>query len=118
MINKSDLTRITESLINERDQIQKSLSNIKRDDPFSNPERVNDNANSGTDAFEESEHLRLEVQEETLVSHLSDITKGLSRIESKTYGICTSCNKLINIKRLLANPSAIVCISCEKKRNP
>jgi DnaK suppressor protein len=109
------LEKITGVLSAEKAQIEKALKNLKRDDPFSDPGRVNDNADSGTDAYEESEHLRIEAQEEALKTQLSAINTVEKMIADGTYGICISCGKPIDTDRLAAMPTALVCISCEKK---
>ena len=114
-ISDDILKKITTNLTEEKAKIEKTLKNLDRDDPFSNPDRVNDNADSGTDALEESEHIRIEVQEEAMQAQLVAINEALKRIADDTYGTCTSCGKLIDSDRLLTMPTATVCISCEKK---
>jgi RNA polymerase-binding transcription factor DksA len=114
-IPDTTLSKIKESLSSEKVQIEKALKNLKRDDPFSDPGRINDNADPGTDAFEDSEHLRIEVQEEAVQAQLAAINAALDRIAGGTYGTCSSCGKPIDPDRLLAMPTATVCISCEKK---
>lgn len=109
------LSTIKEKLSTEKAHIEKALKNLDRDDPFSDPERTNDNADSGTDAFEESEHMRIEAQEDALKSQLAAIIAAESRIASGTYGVCASCGKDIDPERLAAMPTATVCISCEKQ---
>lgn len=112
-ISPDTLGKITTQLSEEKKKIEKTLKNLKRDDPFSDPGRAN--ADSGTDAFEENEHLRIEAQEEAMQTQLLAINEALGRIVSKTYGICSSCGQAIDVERLLAIPTATVCISCEKK---
>lgn len=109
------LLKITANLSTEKEKIEKALKNLKRDDPFLDPERANDNADSGTDAFEESEHLRIEAQEEAVQAQLTAINAALVRMAKGTFGTCSSCGKLIDPDRLLTMPTATVCISCEKK---
>lgn len=47
---------------------------------------------------------------------LNSINDALKKIASGTYGICEECEDLINENRLLANPAAILCISCQEEK--
>ena len=114
-ISTSTFEKIKESLAREKTQIENALRNLKRDDPFLDPERTNDSADSGTDAFEDSEHLRIETQEKAMETQLSAIQAAEQRIANNTYGTCLSCGQPIDVERLIAMPTASVCISCEKK---
>jgi DnaK suppressor protein len=52
--------------------------------------------------------------EETLSGELRDITKALSMIEKKTYGVCKYCKKPIAEERLRARPTSGSCVECKK----
>ncbi len=108
---------IRETLEKEQEQIQNSLSNLKRDDPFNDPSRTEDNASADTDAFEDSEHLRIETQANELRLQLMQIEEALGSIAKGTYGVCTSCGAAIDKNRLLAIPATKVCITCEQKNS-
>lgn len=118
MIPSTKLQIISESLKKEKTRIGKTLADFHRDDPFSSPDRVNDNAAPDTDAFEENEHMRIEAQEEELTTQLTSIESALEQIEQGSYGICTSCGRAIDEARLLAIPTTTLCIDCEKKLYP
>ena len=44
--------------------------------------------------------------------HILAINTAVARIESGDYGYCYDCGELINPKRLEADPTARLCISC------
>jgi RNA polymerase-binding transcription factor DksA len=44
---------------------------------------------------------------------LEDIEAALARVESGTYGRCTSCGEQIPPARLEAMPAATVCVACK-----
>ncbi len=46
-------------------------------------------------------------------SALIDIDAALARVESGTYGRCTSCGEQIPSARLEAVPAATVCVACK-----
>ena len=47
---------------------------------------------------------------------LQQVDDALSRIESRQYGVCASCEDTLNLKRLQAVPWATLCISCQEKQ--
>ncbi|MBI2616801.1 TraR/DksA C4-type zinc finger protein [Candidatus Gottesmanbacteria bacterium] len=110
------LKRIHENLSREKHKINTTLSSLKAQDPFSDPDRLNDNAASDTDAIEEISHERMEALEKELKRRMVDIEEALERIKKGTYGRCHSCKKMIEDERLAINPTALYCVSCERKR--
>lgn len=45
---------------------------------------------------------------------IEEICQALKRIESGTFGICGHCEEEIPHQRLMANPTATLCINCQK----
>jgi DnaK suppressor protein len=45
-----------------------------------------------------------------------DINEALIKIEKGTYGICAECEEQIPKGRLLANPSATLCVQCQEEK--
>jgi DnaK suppressor protein len=41
---------------------------------------------------------------------------ALDRMEQGSYGICLSCDGEIAVKRLMAEPTALLCVDCQEKR--
>lgn len=110
------LKKIRDHLIREKKKVDTNLSSLKSQDPFSDPDRLNDNAASDTDAKEEISHERMEALEKELRVHMTEIEETLTRIQKGTYGKCLSCGKMINADRLAVKPTALYCMDCERKR--
>jgi DnaK suppressor protein len=47
---------------------------------------------------------------------LQQVDEALSRIAERRYGVCISCEDVMNLKRLQAVPWASLCISCQEKQ--
>jgi len=107
---------IYQNLVGLKDKIEKRISSLKMQDPYSDPDRVNDNAASDTDAKEESTHERTEAIEKVLKSSLEEINLALERIKKGTYGKCLNCRKKISLDRLAIKPTALYCVECERKK--
>ncbi len=89
---------------------------LKKEDPYINVDRVNDNAASDAEAAEESGHERVAALGRELDKALIEIRKSLTRIKIGKYGICEKCGKMIDTDRLAIKPTAGLCIECEKKK--
>lgn len=109
------LKKIKENLLEEQKKLKVRLNKINLEDPFADPDRVNDNAASDTDAKEEVDHERIEALREEIKADLKAIEETLERIKKGTYGFCGNCGKMIDTDRLNINPTAKFCMSCEKK---
>jgi len=46
---------------------------------------------------------------------LQRIEAALQRVAAGSYGICTRCEDEIGIRRLQANPAAVLCIECAER---
>ena len=46
---------------------------------------------------------------------LLDIESAIRSIEKGKYGICTRCNKPIEVERLEIKPDATMCVSCQSE---
>lgn len=110
------LKKIQDRLTAERKKVDTTISSLKSQDPFSDPDRLNDNAASDTDAKEEISHERMQALEKELRLHMSEIEQALERVKKGTYGKCLSCSGVINSDRLGAVPTALYCLDCEKKK--
>lgn len=100
----------------EKTRALKRIDELSAQDPFNDPDRVNDNAASDTEAGEESNHDRMEALIRELQSTVADIDTALMRIGNGTYGLCAVCGKNIGIERLQIMPAAVLCLECEQKK--
>lgn len=111
---KKLLAPIAKYFEKEKRKTQKRLSSLEKEDPFADKDRLIDNAASDTEAKEQFGHLRIETLKRELVDRLRKIEKALFRIKRGKYGICERCGKMIDTERLAANPTAHLCVKCEK----
>ncbi len=109
------LRELRERLEKDKQTVSKRLEELQKQDPFSNPDRLNDNASDDTEAGEESGHDRVSAIVDELKSRLLDIDAALLRMDNGTYGTCTNCGQLTQEARLRILPAATLCLDCEKK---
>lgn len=96
--------------------LEKRKKAISKDDPFSDAERVNDNAASDTEADEQFGHARASAINKELSKNIINIRKALSRIKIGKYGICEDCGQMIDTDRLIAFPETTFCAKDAAKR--
>lgn len=99
---------------------EKKLEERKKDltgaDPFTDPNRVNDNAATDTEAAEQVGHERISALKREIDKGLINVRKTLTKIKIGKYGICEGCRQLIDTDRLAVNPTAELCIKCAKEK--
>ncbi|KKP32697.1 MAG: hypothetical protein A2312_03915 [Candidatus Staskawiczbacteria bacterium RIFOXYB2_FULL_32_9] len=123
MLTKKDIEALKEKLEIEKEKLTKELESFAIKDKelehnwnaqFPNKEK-GDKEEEADDATEYENLISLE---HSLELKLRDITLALEKIiksENGKYGICESCNKDIEEKRLQACPEAKLCMSCNKE---
>jgi len=100
-------------LLGEQQKLLKRKDSLKKEDPFEDVSRVDDNADIGKEASEQWGHQRVEVLKTEVDKTLINIRKALTKIKIGRYGLCENCAVMIDTDRLAINPTAALCIKCE-----
>jgi RNA polymerase-binding transcription factor DksA len=111
------LKTIKEHFEEEKQTLAERIAELVKQDPFSNPERINDNAALDMEASEESDHDRVAALVDELKAKLQGVEEALVRIDNGTYGSCVECSNMIDTDRLSILPMATLCLSCEQKKS-
>lgn len=99
----------------EKERLENQIEELKKEDPFLDPEHVSDNAAIDTDVREQVGHENIEAQVKNLEKKLQLIDQAIKNIKKDKYGICERCHRTIPQKRLELIPEALYCVDCEKK---
>ncbi len=99
--------QLREDLESERDELQKSLSELTTDGADA-PDFDENFADSAQVAAEQGENLALAA---ALRDRFDEVEGALARIEAGTYGVCTVCGDEISATRLEAMPATPFCIT-------
>lgn len=113
-LTDQDIQTIDKKLHEEEKKLKDQIAELTSQDPFSNPDRLTDNAASDTDAKEESVHDQYQALVSELQGRLDNVTAARKRIADDAYGRCQQCNKPIESNRLLALPYAKLCVTCSE----
>ncbi len=96
--------------------LEKRKKVIEEEDPFTDTDRLVDNASPDTDAAEQFGHARVSAIKEQLERKIIQTRKALTQVRIGRYGICEDCGKMIDTDRLMIYPEATLCAKCQKKR--
>jgi len=99
----------------ETKNLQKQIAELKKSDPFADPDHASDNAAVDTDVREQVGHDTIEAEVKALQRKLTDINLAMVKMQKEKYGACERCGKSIPIARLKILPEARYDVECEKK---
>lgn len=114
-----EISYLKNKLLTEKETVIKTLkvnqefiedSNIK-EDIGELTSYDNHPADAGSELFEKEKSYALEKHS---LGYLRDIEDSLERIHDSSYGICDFCGKEIGFERLDAQPTAKLCIDCQR----
>jgi len=110
------LLGLKKHLEEERNRLVSRINELTIQDPFTDPDRTNDNAASDTEASEESNHDRVAALVEELKAQAGEVEQALHKIKDGSYGFCVECGNMIDTDRLAIHPTATMCLACESKK--
>lgn len=108
------LDQVRIALEEEKIRVAARVAELSSQDPFADPDRVNDNAASDAEASEESNHDRYQALVDELKARVYALDEALARVGSGTYGYCMNCGAMIDTDRLAIVPTATLCLACER----
>lgn len=98
----------------ERRRSLDQIEDLKKDDPFTDPDHASDNAAVDTDVREQVGHDTIEAQINDMKKRVVEIDNALKKVNKNQYGYCERCKQAIPHARLKLIPEASFCIDCEK----
>lgn len=112
---QNDPKKLHEFLLLEKEKLIKQIASLESQDPYSDTDRLIDNAASDTEAKEENSHERMEALGKELSARLEEVNSALLRIGEGSYGTCIRCSSSIESGRLEVNPTALHCLNCARQ---
>lgn len=114
-LTKTQIEELKKILLKEEMHLQKTIDRLKQQDPFNDPDHVNDNAAVDTDVREQMGHETIAAEIESLQKKLGLVHRALSKMEKGGYGICEKTKQPIPYERLMLVPEARYSIEYERK---
>lgn len=112
---KNKIAVLQKKLENDKESLLLQIGDLKREDPFMDPDHATDNAAIDTDVREQIGHDTIEAEIKDLLKRVKDIDHALAKIKKGDYGFCERCHMPIPEARLQLIPEAKYDIDCEKQ---
>ena len=110
-MNKEQLTNFKTMFEEQKNQLLYN-DKIIREDFNTSTEELSDEVDLASHDMAQSMQMRLRNRE---VLYLKKINEALDRIDDGSFGHCEMCDEQIEIRRLMARPTATLCISCKER---
>ncbi|MBY0516018.1 MAG: TraR/DksA family transcriptional regulator [Bacteriovoracaceae bacterium] len=111
-LTKKQLDQLKEKLLEERQTLIQSASVNAEELGLTTNVDVSDEVDAAVADYEGSQMLRFKNRE---LFYIKKIEKALKKIDANEYGECTECDGMIKFERLLARPTADLCIQCKEE---
>ena len=111
-LTKKQIEQLKKKLTEERNSLLFNGRMSAEELGLANTDDVNDEVDAAVADYEGSHLLRFRNRE---VFYAKKIEKALKKIELNEYGDCTDCAGPIKFERLLARPTAELCIQCKEE---
>lgn len=107
-LKKRELKTLKEKIQSEVERLNSSFKEFNQEDLHLEGEL--DEVDKASSEYERAQRLRFRNRD---TFYIKKLNKALERFENDEYGICTDCDADIKYERLLARPTAELCISCK-----
>lgn len=114
-LTKQQLDELKKKLFKDREKILQTITMLEAQDPFKDPDHVNDNAAIDTEIREQMGHDTVEAEIKSLKKKLRLVEKALKRMDQGTYGLDDKTGKPIPFERLSIVPEAQHAVEVEKR---
>ena len=113
-LSSTFLTKQKSIIEEEQKKLLLQIENLKKEDPFADPDHASDNAAVDTDVREQVGHDTVEAEIKDATKRYDELKIALELLKKGRYGVCERCNKDIPQARLELVPEARYCISCKQ----
>lgn len=114
-LHQKTFDHIKRLLLRQQRQLEKNLKSIDADDPLKSGDSIAESSEPGTDSWLAEVHRKTMALKQNLLSLLSRTKYSLANLKLGKYGKCERCGKQIEAERLLAMPTATLCLACSKQ---
>ena len=109
-LTQKQLATLKDKIQAERERILNSFDHINMEELHLNNDDRFDEVDQASSDYERSQRLRFRNRDHFYKKKLD---KALKKFETDEYGICEDCDETIKFERLMARPTAELCISCK-----
>lgn len=109
-LTKKRLSTLEDQIQSERDRILNGFDSISGEKYILSSDDRLDEVDQATSDYERSQRIRFRNRDHFYKKKLD---KALAKFTTDEYGLCEDCDEQIKYERLVARPTAELCISCK-----
>lgn len=113
-LTQETLNSIKRKLLRQEKEVSEELKSMEKADPAT-IQSLAESSEPGTDSWIAEGHSRAVALGTQLQTVGRSVRKALDKIRRGIYGKCEKCKKPIEANRLLAMPTASLCLTCTKR---
>lgn len=108
-LSKTELAKLTDKIQAERERVLNNFE-ISEEKFHLNADDMSDEVDQATSDYQRAQMLRFRNRD---MFYAKKLKKALEKIEAGEYGECEECGADIKFERLMARPTAEMCIACK-----
>ena len=109
-LKKKQISLIKKKVTEERERVLKSFNEQDQEALHLKSEDRLDEVDQAASEYERSQMIRFKKRD---MFYIKKLNKTLEKFEQDEFGTCEDCDSTIKFERLLARPTAELCISCK-----
>lgn len=109
-LKKKQLAELKDKILAEKERIENSFKQLSQEEFHLKGEDRFDEVDQASSEYERSQMLRFKKRD---LFYAKKLDKALAKFEKNEYGVCEECDETIKFERLLARPTAELCIACK-----
>lgn len=113
-LTQQNFKKIKDKLLNQQKEVEEEIEELEKDDPVKS-DGLAESMEAGTESWMAEVHGRAVAVSDNLYKLLIKTRKALDALKTGKYGKCESCGKQIEVARLVAMPTATLCVICSQK---
>lgn len=109
-LKKRQITELKEKIVSERERILNSFKQLDQEEFHLKGEDRADEVDQAASEYDRAQLLRFKKRD---LFYVKKLGKALEKFDRDEFGTCEECDESIKFERLLARPTAELCISCK-----
>lgn len=111
-LTETNLKALKDKLLSEAERIRQNFTQKKHEYESASLAGAKDEVDAANDNILLSADMRFSNRESL---YFKKVMKSLDKIETEQYGMCDECGEIITFQRLMARPTAEICILCKEE---
>jgi len=109
-LTKKQIKTLNKQVVSEKTRVEAGLDELSGDKYLLNSDDRFDEVDQAASDYARSQALRFRNRD---AFYKKKLQKAFDKFDSEEFGLCEECDETIKFERLLARPTAELCITCK-----